>query len=564
MIFRPDPSTPTLVLVEPDAARAERVAAALEAAWLLDLGIALVGDVPEACGRLSAREAGCVIAGAGSLAHDPAGALGEIRRADASVPVIAVVPEGAGAVDLDAIVRFSDEQLPEAELTGVSIGRAIRYATERKHSELQLAYETLHDPLTGLPNRRRFVEGLETALAGAGGEAQVAVCLLDLDDFALVTNEAGHDAGDEILFEIGGRLQAGLRGADLVARYGGDEFAVLGAIAADSEATELARRAVAIVAAEQFEANNTAVCLSARAGVSVSGGERDPGILLSNAEAALVAAKRAQEDVVLYRHEMRAGPLRRLQLRTEMEAALGRDEFRVFYQPQVRLPDRRVTGVEALLRWEHPARGHILPGEFVELAEETGLIVPIAEHVLATACADAARFGPAPFTVSINLSARQLKEPHLVEAVGELVEAAGVDPGQLCMEMTETMAMACADSALRALLELKALGMRLALDDFGKGYSSLSRLDRLPIDILKIDRAFITGIDADPRKRRIIGAISGLAEGLELNWLAEGVEHEGEVAALEQLGCELVQGFYFGLPRPVEEFVREYPAAVTG
>jgi diguanylate cyclase (GGDEF)-like protein len=470
---------------------------------------------------------------------------------------------------MGAIAAASQEQLPEAELSGVSIGRAIRYAIERKDNELQLTYEALHDALTGLPNRRHLVGRLETVLAPGGPLKQSGLCLLDVDDFALITDKVGSDAGDELLFEIATRLQGALRGADLVARYGGDEFAVLVTASEHDDPTAMARRAVEVIRSEPFVAGGHHLTVEARAGVAVSAGVRDPGMLLRKAEAALASAKRDRSDVVLYTAEMRAGPLRRLQLRAELETALEGEEFRLVYQPQVRLSDRRVVGLEALLRWEHPVRGGVLPGQFIPLAEDTGLIVPIGRHVLATACADARRWeltAPegAAVIVSVNLSMKQLGDPGLVEMVSATVTDAGIDPGHLCLEVTETVAMERAESTVGVLADLKRLGVRLALDDFGTGHSSLSYLGRLPIDVLKIDRAFITGIDRDPRKRRIVGAVSGLAEGLEMGWLAEGVENAGELAQLEELGCELVQGYYFGAPAPLEKLVRTDGAGAVG
>jgi diguanylate cyclase (GGDEF)-like protein len=558
-----------LLAMECDSPRAQRMAAALEEAWLVDLGVALVPGLVEGCSRLEAGDAGCVIVGAGIVAEHGAAALEAIRHADADVPVVVLVPPDADRAAIGAIAAASEEQLPEAELSGVSIGRAIRYAIERKDNALQLTYEALHDALTGLPNRRHLVGRLETVLAPGGPLTQSGLCLLDVDDFALMTDKVGSDAGDELLFEIGTRLQRALRGADLVARYGGDEFAVLVTASEHDDPTAMARRAVEVIRSEPFEVGAHRLTVEARAGVAVSAGVRDPGMLLRKAEAALASAKRNRTDVVLYTAEMRAGPLRRLQLRAELESALEGDEFRLCYQPQVRLSDRRVVGLEALLRWQHPLRGSVLPGQFIPLAEDTGLIVAIGRHVLAKACADVRRWqltdagGPA-VTVSVNLSMKQLGDPGLVEMVSRTVTEAGVDPAHLCLEVTETVAMERPEATAGVLAELKRIGVRLALDDFGTGHSSLSYLGRLPIDVLKIDRAFITGIDGDPRKRRIVGAVSGLAEGLEMGWLAEGVETAGELAQLETLGCDLVQGYYFGAPVPLEDLVRTDDAGALG
>ena len=558
MFAHPEHSHTTLLAIEADSARAERLAAALSEAWLVDLGVALVESLEDGCDRIRATQPACVIVGAGLLSRGGVRALEAVGQADADVPVVALLPSDADAATVDALAAASDEQLPEAEVSEVSVGRVIRYAIERKETDLQLAYEAFHDPLTGLPNRRNFVERVERALASADHDAQVGVCLIDIDHFALATDEVGQAAGDELLFEIGTRLHQALRGADVVARYGGDEFAVMAAGAPNTDLGALARRAVDAVRAEPFAVAGHTLALEACAGVAVSAGERDPGMLLRNAEAALASAKRSKDDVMLYRSEMRSGPLRRLQLRAELEAALERGEFRVHYQPQVRLSDRRVIGIEALLRWEHPERGRVLPGQFIHVAEESGLIVPIGQYVLATACADVRSWGldangDGGVAVSVNLSVRQLGEAGLVDAVAETVAASGIDSAQLCLEITETLAMERAETTMSLLSELKQLGIRIALDDFGTGYSSLSYLDRLPIDVLKIDRAFISGIDLDPRKRRIIGAVSGLADGLELKWLAEGVENAGELEELEQLGCDLVQGFYFGKPQPIGE-----------
>jgi EAL domain-containing protein (putative c-di-GMP-specific phosphodiesterase class I) len=327
----------------------------------------------------------------------------------------------------------------------------------------------------------------------------------------------------------------------------------------DAEAVAIARWLADRATAEPFVTAGVDVLVRLSIGVTVArAGERASDVA-SHAES---AAERVRSSgggsVAAYRHEMRDAALHRLHTRSGLRRALEQGELEVYYQPQFTLADRRPFGAEALLRWRDPEHGLRGPGEFIAVAEETGLIAPIGLFVLDQACADLLTWGasadgsPGP-VVSVNVSMRQLADPDLPQSVEAALAASGVAPESLCLEVTETVAMETAENMVRVLGDLQRLGVRLALDDFGTGYSSLSYLDRLPIDVLKLDRTFVAGVDHDARKRRIVAAVTGLAQGLGMRWLAEGVEREEEADALEGLGCELVQGFLFGRPAPAAE-----------
>ena len=434
--------------------------------------------------------------------------------------------------------------------------------TERKALEDELAHRAFHDPLTDLPNRALFLDRLGHAalrLSRWRGGA-IAVLFLDLDNFKYVNDSLGHRAGDGLLLEVAGRLRALLRPEDTLARLGGDEFVVLLEGVEDEGAASLVAERIAEALQEPVVLGGQEVFATASVGVALGRGkEVSPEDLLRDADTAMYRAKGdGKARSAVFRDGMGEVPAARLRLEGDLRRAVERGEFRIFYQPMALLETGEVVGAEALLRWEHPERGLLAPDEFVPLAEETGLIVPIGRWVLEEACRQARAWREemppgAVSTMSVNLSARQFGDPALVDGVKSALEASGLDPGALVLEITEGTLMGDAPSTLAALGDLKALGVGLAVDDFGTGYSSLSYLKRFPVDYVKIDRSIVSGVERDAGNEAIVAATVAMTGALGLRVVAEGVETRKEAEKLRLLGCEMGQGFYWWRPNPPEE-----------
>ena len=429
--------------------------------------------------------------------------------------------------------------------------------TARLDHERQLRHRALHDPLTDLPNRALFRDRLGQALARAPRAGAAAVLFLDLDRFKTINDSLGHPAGDRLLRDVARRLPAHVRPGDTVARFGGDEFALLlegGVTTAAAAAT--ADRVATL--REPLVLDGQSVVVAASVGVVLAEAGADPDELLRDADVAMYAAKRAGGGRFrFFEPSMRAAVRERLVLETDLRRALERDELLLHYQPIVDLATNRTIGVEALVRWAHPKRGLLLPGTFVPLAEETGLILPLGRWVLAESCRQlrawqASGRADQGLRVSVNLSARQFAESALVEEVAETLGATGLAPGCLQLEITESAAMADPSGAIVTLQELKALGVRLALDDFGTGYSSLGQLRRFPLDVLKIDRGFVAGLEDDAKGAAIAGAMVWLGRALGLVTVAEGVESANVLDRVRALGCEVGQGYLFAKPLTAE------------
>ena len=445
------------------------------------------------------------------------------------------------------------------------IGGFLHDAAEQASTEEALAHAYLHDSLTGLPNRTLFTYRLAYALAkGRAAPGGVAVMVLDLDRFKAINDALGHEVGDEVLVAVAERLTAVGGAPDVIARLGGDEFLILfDGENAESEALGFGDRALAALSGP-ISLGGGEIFITASIGVATNAnGVTEPTPLLSNADAAMYQAKRSGgARVEVFGEDLRIRVTDRLSTEHGLHRALERGELRLYHQPVVELRNHRVVGSEALLRWAHPDQGLVAPDRFIPVAEESGLIIPIGAWVLHEACTQLRIWQQQPWhrpaieSVKVNLSARQIGHPGIVDTVEQVLVSTGLPAEHLTLEITESALMQDARSALRVLRSLKDLGVSLAVDDFGTGYSSLSYLQQFPLDVLKIDKSFVSQLGVDPGGAGIVSAVLGLARSLDLQVVAEGVETDAQLAELTRMGCDYAQGYLFSRPVPAEEFGR--------
>jgi diguanylate cyclase (GGDEF)-like protein len=429
--------------------------------------------------------------------------------------------------------------------------------TEQRRSEAKIAHMAHHDALTGLPNRTLLDERLELAVAHAKRGEIVATHLLDLDYFKNVNDTLGHPVGDKLLTMVADRLRRLVQEGETVARMGGDEFAIVQVqVAQPSDATALAQRVIDGVS-EPYEIDGHQVVVGASVGISVSVTDGpSPDLLLRNADLALYRAKSGGRGTLrFFEPEMDAQMQARRLMESDLRRALVGHEFEVHYQPIVNLQSNEISAFEALIRWQHSERGMVSPAAFIPLAEEIGLIVPLGEWVLRTACSAAARW-PDHTKICVNLSPVQFKSRGLVEVVIGALATSGLRPGRLELEITETVLLADAEATLAVLHQLRGLGVRIAMDDFGTGYSSLSYLQTFPFDRIKIDRSFVKGVAEDIGSLNIVRAVAALAKGIGMATTAEGVETQEQLDAVKAEGCTEMQGFLFSRALPSRDIER--------
>jgi len=433
--------------------------------------------------------------------------------------------------------------------------------TARKSLEEQLTHQALHDPLTKLGNRVLFRDRVEHAINRVKrNNAPVAVLFLDLDHFKAVNDSLGHAAGDELLVSVTERLQACLRASDTPARLGGDEFAILLEDLEHIDKAAFIAERIRLVLCAPFTIAGTEVFIGSSIGIAITtSGKETPEELLRNADVAMYLSKSNGRDrYTIFENEMHDVLIKRVQLETDMRVAIDKREFELYYQPIIDLHSERIMGMEALVRWNHPQHGLIPPLDFIPLAEETGLIVPLGQWILEEACSQARKWQvaykyPKPLSITVNIASRQFHEGNLLEIVEQALLKSKLPPQSLILEITESTMLSNTETTIKKLNELKELGIRFAIDDFGTSYSSLSYLQRFPVDILKIDKSFIDKIALDKEGAAVANAIITMSETLNLKTIAEGIESLGQKAVLQNLGCELGQGFHFAKPLQAAE-----------
>jgi diguanylate cyclase (GGDEF)-like protein len=464
-------------------------------------------------------------------------------------------PAGGRTWSVEVAPWSADEQGPCA------IAWLARDTSAVKAAERQLARQALHDPLTGLANRQLFMDRLQRAITHLYRRSSpLAVMFIDLDRLKTINDTLGHAAGDEVLCRVAQRLRRALRPTDTVARFGGDEFVVLCEDAGGEGAVERLTRRLGAVLARPLAIEGQEFVVSASIGVkTVEDPQADPAEIVRDADAAMYAAKHhGRATFEVYDDSMRLSSVQKVAIETGLRRALVRDELTVLYQPQVRLGDMAIVSAEALVRWRDPARGLVDPHEFLGIAEEMGLMRPIGNWVLERIVRDIRQLPPS-VGLAMNLAADEVADPDLVTRMTEVVEREGIDPARLCFEVAESALFIEAERAVGALSGLHEYGFRVAIDDFGVGFSSLHNLRLLPpVDILKLDRAFVSGLGTHDTDAAIVASVILLTNSLGMDALGEGVETEAQLELLRMMGCDYAQGFLFGRPQPIDQLVRAW------
>ena len=494
--------------------------------------------------------------------------LNEVIAGGSNIPIILLTGQGDHEVDVSAMKAGAMDYLVKGQINAFMMERAIRYAIERKRAEEQIFRMAFYDSLTELPNRVLFQDRLKQAISYAERNNRLlAVLFLDIDNFKRINDTFGHHIGDELLKGCAERLTGILRKSDAVsrqimpdlfARLGGDEFTVLLTEIRDTKDAARVARRILNVLSRPFVINNRELFVSTSIGIVMYPSDgKDVDSLLKNADAAMYHAKgNGKNNYQYYMESMNASALEMLTLENDLRRAIEREEFILYYQPRMHIRTGKISGLEALIRWVHPEKGLIQPATFISLAEETNLITYIDEWVLKNAFRQGAvwqKSGYPSLYLSVNISGTQFKHDTLLDIVTESLSESGLNPHNLELEITESVLMQNAKSTLSVLYELKRMGLNLSMDDFGTGYCSFSYLKSFPLDIIKIDRSFITDINKTKADAAIVKAIIAMSHTLKLKVVAEGVETDEQLSLLREMGCDEMQGYLLSRPLPAEE-----------
>jgi diguanylate cyclase (GGDEF)-like protein len=550
-----------LLLVEDNPADAAFLAASLRRQRAGDVELITTPTLAAATDRLGLDTFDVVLLDL----HLPDGSglqcLDAIQAVNNEIPIVVLSGQDDEEFAISILNKGAQDYLVKWEGQGHTILRSIRYAIERKKSDLRLNYLAQYDPLTGIPNRQFFNDQLTRATARARRDGRkVTLLFLDLDAFKIVNDTLGHDAGDRLLKEVADRIRRSVRTGDIVARLGGDEFAVMLEGLAGPLDVEAVANGLLEVIAQPYHIADRQLSITTSIGITMYPSDNsDTQMLLKNADIAMYQAKEYGRNNFKFFHEqMHADLVRYHELERDIREAIAQDQFHLVYQPKINVRINQLQGIEALLRWNSPTRGNVSPGEFIPVAEESGHIIAMGYWVLNQVCLAIRSWqdkGLKLVPVSVNVSARQFQQPDFHKRVADLLRRHDVDPGLIEIELTEGLVMEDIDCAMRELVALKRIGLRISIDDFGTGYSCLSYLRRFPIDVLKIDQSFVQEIGCSRDGESIIDAIISLARSLRLETVAEGVETTAQLHYLLDHGCHVVQGFLLG--RPMEAHLIE-------
>ena len=543
-----------LLLVEDNPADVEFLAASLRRQQASDVEMVNVQSLGGATERLASEKFDVVLLDLHLPDASGLECIDAIQAIDNEVPIVVLSSQDDEEFAVSILNKGAQDYLVKWEGQGRTILRSVRYAIERKRSELRLNYMAQFDALTGIPNRQYFNDQLTRATARARRDGRkVTLLFLDLDEFKIVNDTLGHDAGDRLLKEVASRIQCSVRTGDVVARLGGDEFAVLlEGLTGPLEAESMANGLLELVS-QPYHIADRQLDITTSIGITIYPNDSaDTQMMLKNADIAMYQAKEnGRNNVTFFTERMHAELMEYHELERDIREALRLNEFHVVYQPKVNAHNRRLQGLEALLRWTSPTRGKVSPGTFIPVAEESGHIIPLGYWVLDQVCQTLQAWEQRELPrvpVSVNVSARQFQQPDFHKRVAQILAAHDVDPSLIEIELTEGLVMEDSEAAQMELLRLKRIGLRISIDDFGTGYSCLSYLRRFPIDVLKIDRSFIMEIGVSQDGESIIDAIISLARSLRLETVAEGVETTEQLNFLLERGCHIVQGYLFGVP----------------
>lgn len=524
--------------------------------------IETVNRLQEAIETIKQKEFDVVLTDLSLPDSDGMETISHIQESNSNIPIVVLSGQDSESLATKIVQSGAQDYLVKGQGDGHLISKALRYAIERKRIQEGLSYLAQYDSLTGLANRNLFRERLGRALIRADrNKSLVALMFIDLDRFKNINDTLGHDAGDKLLIEVSKRLEKCTRDGDTVARLGGDEFTViLEDINHVDDAANVARK-ILVALEPAIKLDEHEVFMTPSIGVTIYPvDDTSENNLLKNADTAMYRAKeRGRNGFQFYTAGMNTRTIERLELEAGLRRALKNDEFVLYYQPKIAIDNRQIIGAEALIRWQHKKLGLIPPMEFIPIAEETGLIVPIGEWVIQTACKQVASWQEAGFSglrMAVNISARQFRDSDIVKVVLDAVIQTNINPRDLEVEITESMLMEDTSVNIAALKELKDNGVHISIDDFGTGYSSLSYLKRFNIDALKIDKSFVRDITTDPDDAAIASAVIALGQSLRLIVVAEGVETEDQLVFLKTQGCHEAQGYLFSRPLTAANFIQ--------